>query len=33
MRLVHAGGTIGRVLHITDVDRALDVSAREPAIS
>ena len=33
VRLVHAGGTIGRVLHITDVDRALDVSAREPAIS
>jgi anti-sigma B factor antagonist len=28
--VVHAGGTIGRVLHITSVDQQLDVTERQP---
>jgi hypothetical protein len=31
VRLVHAGGTIGRILRITSIDRELDVAKREPA--
>ena len=31
VRLVHAGGTIGRILHITSIDRELEVAEREPA--
>jgi anti-sigma B factor antagonist len=31
VRLVHAGGTIGRILHITSIDRELEVVEREPA--
>jgi anti-sigma B factor antagonist len=33
VRIVHAGGTIGRVLHLTMVDRELDVTERQPAHS
>ena len=31
VRLVHAGGTIGRILHLPSIDRELDVAEREPA--
>ncbi|HEX3317323.1 MAG TPA: STAS domain-containing protein [Solirubrobacteraceae bacterium] len=31
VRIVHAGGTIGRVLRITSVDQALDVTERASA--
>lgn len=31
VRLVHAGGTIGRILRITSIDRELDVAERQPA--
>jgi anti-sigma B factor antagonist len=31
VRIVHAGGTIGRVLRITRVDQELDVTERAPA--
>jgi anti-sigma B factor antagonist len=33
VRIVHAGGTIGRVLHLTMVDRELDVTERAVALS
>jgi anti-sigma B factor antagonist len=32
VRLFHAGGTIGRILHITRIDRELEVAEREPAV-
>jgi anti-sigma B factor antagonist len=32
VRVVHAGGTIGRILRITRVDRELEVAEHEPAV-
>ena len=32
LRLVHSGGTIGRVLRITSLDRELDVAEHAPAV-
>jgi hypothetical protein len=32
VRLVHSGGTIGRILHVTSLDRELDVLERQPAV-
>jgi anti-sigma B factor antagonist len=33
VRIVHSGGTVGRVLRITSVDKALDVTEIAPAAS
>jgi anti-sigma B factor antagonist len=33
MRIIHSGGTVGRVLRITSVDKALDVTEIAPAAS
>jgi anti-sigma B factor antagonist len=32
VRVVHSGGTIGRILHVTSVDRELDVVERQSAV-
>ena len=32
VRVVHSGGTIGRILHVTSLDRELDVVERLPAV-
>lgn len=31
VRIVHSGGTVGRILRITRVDEALEVTERQPA--